>query len=471
MQVVATAGHKGHGKSSLVHALTETTATAAGASGASGAAEAAWTALPSGRRIAFVDPPGDEQAVAAVLAGIGPASAVIMVVAADEGWMPRSAEHLAAIDALGVGAGLLVMTRADLADPTLALRQARTALGRTCLAGAESVAVSTRTGEGVSQAVAALDRLAQRLPPPDPAGPVRLWVDGVSVPAGGARAGGVVVTGTLNAGTIRVDDELACGSRTVRVRAARTPVGEVAEVSGVTRVALTVTGAGATTALAPGTPLVAAGRWTETASVDVRHGFGAASGRLARQLVLHMGSAAVPVRLRPLGPDTARLTLNTRLPLHVGDRALLRDPRRRAVAGVSVLDVRPPPLARRGAAGERARELAQWPDHPGGEQLLRRHGVLRSADLEVMGCTAPADALRVGAGWVADPGHWEALRRRLVNELDRHAAAHPATPGISLEAARLRLGLPERSLVVRLVRPPLRLYGGRVYGAPPGQRG
>jgi selenocysteine-specific elongation factor len=468
MQVVATAGHKGHGKSSLVHALTGTAAGMPDVAGpdVAGSAEpagSAWIALPSGRRVAFVDAPGDEQAVPAVLAGIGPASAVIMVVAADEGWMPRSAEHLAAIDALGVGAGLLVMTRADLADPTLALRQARAALGRTCLAGAESVVVSTLTGAGMGETVAALDRLARRLPPSDPAGSVRLWVDGVSA---SARAAGVVITGTLNAGTIRVDDELVCGSRTVRVRAARTPTGDVAEISGVTRVALTVTGTGATAELAPGMPLVAAGRWTDTASVDVRHGFGAASGRLSRQLIMHIGSAAVPVRLRPLGPDTARLTLNTRLPLHVGDRALLRDPRRRAVAGVSVLDVRPPPLTRRGAAGERARELAQWPDRPGGEQLLRRHGVLRGADLEVMGCTAPADALQVGAGWVADPGHWESLRRRLVHELDRHAAAHPGTPGISLEAARLRLGLPERSLVVRLVRPPLRLHGGRVYGAP-----
>jgi selenocysteine-specific elongation factor len=467
MQVVATAGHKGHGKSSLVHALTVHARTMHGAKGAAAdGLDAAWTTLPSGRRLAFVDAPGDERSVPAVLAGIGAASAVIMVVAADEGWMAQSAEHLDAIDALGVEAGLLVMTRADLADPTLALRQARAALDRTSLAGAESVVVSTLTGAGMDEAIAALDRLARRLPPPDPAEPVRLWVDGVSAAGGAgspgsadgrAPAAGVVITGTLAAGTIRVADELACGDRTVRVHAARTPAGDVGEVSGVTRVALTVTGTAGAAELAPGTPLVAADRWTYTAGVDVRHGFGAASGRLSRQLILHIGSAAVPVRLRPLGPDTARLTLNTRLPLHVGDRALLRDPHRRAVAGVSVLDVRPPPLTRRGAAGERARELAQWPDRPGGEQLLRRHGVLRGADLEVMGCAVPADALEVGAGWVADPGHWESLRRRLVHELDQHA--------------RLRLGLPERSLVVRLDRPPLRLHGGRVYGAPLDHRG
>jgi selenocysteine-specific elongation factor len=471
MQVVATAGHMGHGKSSLVRALTgaDPGDRPEPASDGHESLNTAWTTLPSGGRLAFVDAPGDERAVGTMLAGLGPASAVVVVVAADEGWMPQSAEHLSAVDAFGVRDGLLVVTRADLVDPTFALRQARGEIERTCLAGAESVAVSTTTGAGLDAVTAALDRLARRLPAPDPGRSVRLWVDGAGTPAdgGGDPTAVTVVTGTLAAGTVRVGDELVVGGRpggrTARVRAARAGGGEVAEVSGASRVTLMLTGAdGAITA---GTPLVAADRWTYTASVDVRHGFGAASGRLARQLILHIGSAAVPVRLRALGPDTARLTLNTPLPLHVGERALLRDPARRAVARVSVLDVRPPPLGRRGAVTARARELAAWPDCPGGELLLRRHGVLRVADLEMMGCAAPADALHVGPGWVADPAHWESLRRRLVHELARQAAATPLSPGVPVETVRLRLGLPERSLVMRLVQPPLRLHGGRVYGA------
>jgi selenocysteine-specific elongation factor len=488
MQVVATAGHMGHGKSSLVRALTgadpaDRPAAASGRPEPPGAAlntaahtglntglNTAWTTLPSGGRLAFVDASGAERAVGTMLAGLGAASAVVVVVAADEGWMPQSAEHLSAVDAFGVRDGLLVVTRADLVDPKLALRQARGEIERTCLAGAESVAVSTTTGAGLDDLVAALDRLARRLPSPDPGRSVRLWVDGVETTAdGGGRPGtATVVTGTLPAGTVRVGDVLAvggpAGGQTIRVRAARTAGADVDEVSGVSRVILTLTGASG--GITPGTPLVATDRWTYTTSVDVRHGFGAASGRLARQLILHIGSAAVPVRLRPLGPDSARLTLNAPLPLHVGDRAVLRDPARRAVARVSVLDVRPPPLGRRGAVTARARELAAWPDSPGGELLLRGHGVLRIADLEAMGCAVPADALPVGPGWIADPAHWESLRRRLVHELARHAAANPLTPGIPVETVRLRLGLPVRSLVVRLVQPPLRLHGGRVYGAP-----
>ena len=93
----------------------------------------AWTTLPSGAEIAFVDVPGHERFVSNMLAGAGPAPAVMFVVAADEGWMPQSAEHLAAIDALGVRDGVLVVTRADLADPAPARQQAMLRIADTSL--------------------------------------------------------------------------------------------------------------------------------------------------------------------------------------------------------------------------------------------------------------------------------------------------------------------------------------------------
>ncbi len=462
MQVIATAGHVDHGKSTLVRALT-------GMEPDRWAEERrrgmtidlgfAWRTLPSGERVAFVDVPGHERFVTNMLAGLGPVPAVMIVVAADEGWKPQSAEHLAAIDALGFQHGLLVVTRADLADPSLALRQARTHIERSSLRNVESVAVSGTTGEGLDVLVAALDRLAARLPPADPQAPVRLWID----PAFTVAGSGTVVTGTLPAGTVSVGDELLLGTRPVRIRRLEALREGRDVVSGVARIAVNLRGVDRSD-VTRGMALVTPGRWTLTGSIDVRLNFAEASGRLPRELVLHVGSAAVPVRLRPLGADTARLLLNAALPLHVGDRGLLRDPGRRTVAGVSVLDVRPPVLTRRGAGAARARELASWPDRPGGEVLLRRHGLLRPAELEVMGAAAPPQAVRLGSTWIADPGHWEGLRERLAVELVRHAAAHPLAPGIPIEAARLRLGLPSRQLVAELVRPPLRLADGRVYG-------
>ncbi|MFA1537412.1 SelB domain-containing protein [Actinomadura monticuli] len=451
MQVVTTAGHGGHGKSALVRALTGKEPGEAGA----------WTELPSGRRVAFVDVPGGERSVPAMLAGAAPAPAALLAVAADEGWMPQTGEHLDALGALGVRSGVLAVTKADAADARPALRQLRERLAGTALRGVEAVAVSALTGAGVDELAAALDRLAGRLPVPDPAAPVRLWVDHAFT--AGRQT---VVTGTLAAGTVAVGDELLLMPAADRVRV-RT-IGCAGEprdtVGGVSRVVLTLRDAGRVDV---GMALVTPGAWTHTTCVDVRTRFGEASGRLARRLTLHLGTAAVPVGLRPLGPDTARLTLNTRLALHLGDTGVLRDPARRSIAGVSVLDVRPPTLVSRGAGAARARELASWPDRPDGAVVLRRHGVLRRSELSLMGCAPPPDAVALNGEWIADPAHWSSLFDRLAAEASRHAAGSPHAPGIPLETVRLRLGLPARQLVAALVRPPLRVDAGRVYGPAP----
>src|SRR5437588_11694933 len=120
MQVIATAGHVDHGKSALVRALT-------GMEPDRWAEERrrgltidlgfAWTRLPGGERVAFVDVPGHERFVPNMLAGVGPVPAVLFVVAADEGWRAQSGEHLAALDALGVRHGLLAVTRCHRAHP------------------------------------------------------------------------------------------------------------------------------------------------------------------------------------------------------------------------------------------------------------------------------------------------------------------------------------------------------------------
>src|SRR5947209_5264368 len=160
----------------------------------------AWTALPSGEVVAFVDVPGHERFVPNMLAGVGPVAAALLMVAADEGWMPQSAEHLAALDALGVRHGLLVVTRCDLAAPATAAARARQEIAPPSLAGGETVAVSAATGAGLDDLRAALDRLVARVPAADRDAPVRLWVDrSFSI-----RGSGTVVTGTLGAGTVRV---------------------------------------------------------------------------------------------------------------------------------------------------------------------------------------------------------------------------------------------------------------------------
>ena len=458
MQVIATAGHVDHGKSTLVRALTGMEPDRWEEERRRGLTidlGFAWTDLP-GSRLAFVDVPGHERFVPNMLAGLGPVPAVLMVVAADGGWMPQSAEHLAAIDALGISRGLLAVTRADLADPGPALRRATAEIAATSLGAVEAVAVSAVTGAGLPDLRAALARLASGLPEPDPEAPVRLWVDR----AFSVKGSGTVVTGTLPAGTIRAGDELLLtpGLRPVRIRAIESMGQPAGQLHGVARVAVNLRGV-ARDIPTRGMALVTPGRWTLTSIVDVRYVPRAAgpqeAPRLPRELAVHVGSARTMAGVRVLGPAggaalAVRLTLRDPLPLHVGDRVLLRDPGAAGllILGATVLDAAPPPLGRRGAAAAAARELAGWPDPPGPADLLRRHGLLRTGALAAMGVTGAPEP--VVAGWSADPAFWSAARGRLVTAVAEHAARDPLALGLTVEAARAALGLPDRRLAEAL---------------------
>ncbi|WP_433270647.1 selenocysteine-specific translation elongation factor [Micromonospora vinacea] len=463
MFVVATAGHVDHGKSTLVRALT-------GMEPDRWAEERrrgmtidlgfAWTTLPSGGTVAFVDVPGHERFVPNMLAGVGPVPAALIVVAADEGWMPQSAEHLAALDALGVAYGLLAVTRADLADPGPATAHARAEIAATSLGAVPAVAVSGLTGAGLPELRAALDRLAAQLPAPVVDDPVRLWVDRSFT----VRGSGTVVTGTLGAGRLRVGDELelAGADEPVRVRGLHSLGEGRPEAAAVARVAVNLRGT-PRDRLGRGDALLTPGRFHHTDLVDVRLA-GDPAADLPATLTLHVGSAAVPVRVRPLGPDTVRLRLARPLPLLVGDRALLRDPGRHHVSGgVRVLDVAPPPLGRRGAAAARAQVLAELDGRPDLAGELRRRRLIRAGALLRMG--VPVHAEPVAGDWLADPAHWRRLGEQLTEEVVRHAREHPLEPGMPVDALRQRLALPDRVLVEALVRPPLRIHAGRVGAA------
>jgi selenocysteine-specific elongation factor len=458
VHVIATAGHVDHGKSMLVRALTGMEPDRWEAEQRRGMTidlGFAWTTLPSGEAVAFVDVPGHERFITNMLAGAGPAPAVMFVVAADGGWMPQSAEHLAAIDALGVRHGILVVTRADLADPAPALRQAALKVADTSLGGMEAVAVSALTGQGLPDLAAALGRLAGRLPQPDPRGGVRLWLDRVFA----IKGSGTVVTGTLQAGTVRAGDELTAtpSMRTLRVRGVQSLGSPAPQVSGVARVALNLRGA-STRELRRGMALIQAGRWTVASVIDV--GLTPppqppGTIRLPSRLTLHIGAARAVARVRMLGSRFARLSLDHPLPLHVGDRVLLRDPGAapdhgggRPIFGATVLDVSPPRLRGNGAAAAAERELASWPQPPATPDLLRRHRLLSASTASAMGLSGLPPP--VSGEWLADPGHWQRLRQLLAAAVAAQAERDPLAPGLAVDAARAELGLPDRDLVEAL---------------------
>lgn len=474
MRVLATAGHVDHGKSALVRALTGMEPDRFEEERRRGLTldlGFVWTRLaPDGRSaragddgepIAFVDVPGHERFVATMLAGVGPVPAVLFVVAADQGWQPQSQEHLEILDALGVRHAVLAVSRCDLADPEPVRADAVARMAATSLGPVPSVAVSAVTGTGLDELRRELVRSGRTLPVPPAGADVRLWLDRAFT----VRGHGTVVTGTLGAGTLRVGDRLVTGdgTTTLRVRSLQCLHEDVPDVSGVARVAVNVHGA-AEGVLDRGQVLLAPDRWLLTDLIDVRV-CGAPVDDLPRTLTLHIGTAAVPVTVRPFGPDTARLTLARALPLRVGDRAVLREPGgRRAPCGTTVLDVRPPRLTRRGAARSRTAVLADMTGRPDGAAELRRRRLVRGTELAAMG--VPAPVAPVAGDWLADAAHWTALRDRLEAEVERHAAEHPLEPGLPTEAARRLLGLPDRSLVDALAGASGKLRGsqGRLYG-------
>ncbi|GAA1977021.1 selenocysteine-specific translation elongation factor [Nocardioides panacihumi] len=458
MHVVATAGHVDHGKSTLVRALTGTDPDRLEEErrrGLSIELGYAWTELAGVGEVAFVDVPGHQRFLATTLAGVGPVPVAMLVVAADDPWMPQAAEHLAALDALGVRHGVVVVTRSDLADPEPALTRARAAVDRTGLAGAPAVVVSGRTGVGLDELRRTMAGVLAAVPEPDPAADVRLWVDRRFH----IRGAGTVVTGTLPAGTVAVGDSLALlDGVEARVRGLEALGRPRQRVSGVARVALDL-GGHAPAGVERGTALLTPGAFVAATAVDVvlRDAVPGSGGRVPERPVLHLGSTLVGVHARPLGKDYYRLTLDTALPLRVGDRAILRDPGSRTIWGATVLDPQPPGLHRRGAAAARAEALGALDGTI--EAELATRGLVRRTLLRRIGMpVSPLPAGVVTAGdWLLAPARAEELRSRLA------ALAEAAgVGGVTPAAVAHELGLPDPAIVDALVTTPLRSEGGRI---------
>ncbi|HEV7686107.1 MAG TPA: GTP-binding protein, partial [Acidimicrobiia bacterium] len=186
MRVVATAGHVDHGKSSLVLALTGTDPDRWPEEKTRGLTidlGFAFTTLPSGQELGFVDVPGHVRFLKNMLAGVGAVEAAVLVVAATEGWMPQSEEHLRILDLLGISHGLAVITKADLVDEDL-LELAHLEVEERLAAAAsfsptEVLAVDSRSGRGLPELRVALDSMLAAAPLAADRGRPRLWVDRV----------------------------------------------------------------------------------------------------------------------------------------------------------------------------------------------------------------------------------------------------------------------------------------------------
>ena len=453
MYVIATAGHVDHGKSTLVNALTTMDPDRWEEEKQRGLTidlGFAWTTLKSGADVAFVDVPGHERFIANTLAGLGPAPAVMLVIAADEGWKEQTSEHLEAIDALGIERGIIVLTRMDNGQ-RISEADVRDKVAGTSLSVAPIFAVSARTGEGMEELRGGIDKLlpADEVLQRACAMPARMWIDR----AFSIKGAGTVVTGTWAAGSVNIGDRLklvtASGEHDVTVRGLHSENSAVDKAEPVMRLALNLRGVDAD-AISRGDVLTEAeSTWWQPEVIDVRWRTGPKLDSVPRKLNLHVGTASVPVHVRGLDAEHARLTLQGRaFPLRLADRLALRGPGLDALAGVEVVDMDPPLLNRRGAPVRRAQALRDQNPFDASAYVARKEAVMKetlaAAGFDV--ANKPASLVEFRSWWVNAQAiaRWTAQLRTL---FDTHLTDHHLSDGLPLATALSALALPDDSLV------------------------
>jgi selenocysteine-specific elongation factor len=353
MYVLGTSGHIDHGKSLLVQALTGIDPDRLQEEKERGMTIElgfAWLKLPSGREVGIVDVPGHERFVRHMLAGVGGIDLALLIVAANEGVMPQTREHLAILDLIGVRRGIVVITKKDLVDEellTLVKMEAEETIASTTLAGSPVLSVSALTGEGLPELVAAIDKLLDATEPRPDLGRPRLPADRVFTIAGS----GTVVTGTLIDGTLSVGQEVEIvpSGLKSRLRGLQTHKSKITTATPGSRVAANLVGV--TTAQLQRGDVVTRPGWLRPAGfltvklkmIDylkrpLRHG---------AEVSFHTLAAETMAKVRLLEGDTlkpgeatwAQLTLERPLAVIEGDRYIIRSPME-TLGGGSVIDAR-----------------------------------------------------------------------------------------------------------------------------------
>jgi selenocysteine-specific elongation factor len=336
MPVVGTAGHVDHGKSTLTKALSGRDPDRWKEEKDRGLTidlGFAWTTLGS-HDVSFVDVPGHERYSKNMLAGIEAIDVALLVVAADEGWMPQSEEHLAVLDLLDVSHAVVALTKVDRVEADLvelATLEIEEHLTGTSIAHAPIVGVSAISGEGLDALRTALVEALGTLTSPTEDRP-RMWIDRVFSAVGA----GTIVTGTLLGGGVALDERLRVfpGDVDTRVRGIQSHETTLERVEPHRRVALNLGGV-TNDDVERGSMLGRPGEWRTTDRVltTIRRARYVDDISSRGAYHLHTGSGAWPVRLRAVDDGLAILDLPTRLPLTMGDRFILRDTGRRLVVG------------------------------------------------------------------------------------------------------------------------------------------
>ncbi len=469
--IIGTAGHIDHGKTALVKALTGQDTDRLKEEkdrGISIELGFAYLTLPDGTRAGLVDVPGHERFIRNMLAGAHGIDLVLFTVAADDGVMPQSEEHMDILHLLGVRRGVLVITKADLAGPErLAEVRAEVELlvEGTTLAGAPVMAVSALTGAGLEELKAEVARQLAGFVARRPTGIFRLPVDRVFA----VKGHGTVVTGTAAGAEVRVGQQLRLlpGGELVRVRAIQVH-GEPAESAGLCqRVALNLS-TGERARLERGSVLAEAALDLTTQRLDVLLQLRRAGRRPLRsndRVRLFLGTAETAARVSVLDPsgeaggDKPILAqFITRHPLVAlgQDRIIIRDEtNQRTLGGATVLN----PLGRKARGGARSQiewlsrlQAAQAPADALEAMLnlqqdlavsaLRLSQLLNRPQADVASALGDRRFIVLNVAeeqLFTTPAKWRELEQFVAAAVAEHHRANPLSPGLEMEQLRVRL--------------------------------
>ena len=486
--VIGTAGHVDHGKSTLVKALTGIDPDRLAEEKARAMTidlGFAWLTLSGGQSVSIVDVPGHERFIKNMLAGIGGIDAALLVIAADEGPMPQTVEHLAILDLLGVERGVIVLTKADAAETDwldLVREEIRELVSTTALAGAPIVTVSALSGEGLPTLLQTLEAVLASSPSTPSGRAPRLPVDRVFSVAGF----GTVVTGTLSGGEISTGDELRLypGERRARVRGLQSHQEKVSRALPGRRTAVNLSGI-TTEEVRRGNVLAPPGIMNPSQRLDVRLRLLPDAPVALKQndeVDFFTGAAELPARItlldrERLGPgESAWVQLRFREPIAVlkNDRFIVRRPSpSETLGGGEVIEPNPPRHRRFRPETIAALETlaAGAPDEILLQALAQRPieikelaagtvGLsLKQVDEALAELIAEGDVVMLGESGRA-PGATkfavassllESLTLQIREAVRIYHASQPLRPGLAREEARRRLGITQSRLFDDLV--------------------
>ena len=478
MRVIGTAGHVDHGKSTLVQALTGTHPDRLKEEREREMTidlGFAWLTLPSGEAVGIVDVPGHIDFIENMLAGVGSLDAALFVIAADEGVMPQTREHLAILDLLKINAGVVALTKIDLVDADwleLIQLDVQEALHGTVLASAPIVPVSARSGSGIPDLLAAIDRVIQQRPPRPDRNRPRHAIDRVfSVPGFGT-----VVTGTLIDGALRVGDDVIILPQKLpaRIRGLQTHKTKIDVAVPGSRVAINLSGIELID-VKRGNVVTTPGWLSPTLLIDAQLEYLAGAPRPLThnaEVKFFHGAAEVSAHVRLLNDEQlapgrtgwVQFALREPLALVKGDRFIVRLPSPSiTLGGGVVIDPQPGRRHRRFKPEVIARleTLARGTPRELLLKALEASGPINSADLfkraSLSGAEAPAalrelldaqQARQLKPDLYLSASSWAAMRNKIINELSAYHMANPLKLGMPREEMKSRLGLDTKTFNV-----------------------